>query len=119
VCFAPSLIPGAAGSKSRGSPVSDNLGTALRKCRQRACKDNPSPNCEVKCETPVHGNAQRKARVYGTKPSGLHLFLANSSYVCMRCTYKMSTRNFPGGKGRPAREADNLMAICEPIVYKM
>jgi hypothetical protein len=30
----------------------------------------------------------------------------------------MSTRNLPGGKGRPAREAD-LTAICEPTVYKM
>jgi hypothetical protein len=26
------------------------------------------------------------------------------------------TRNLPGGKERPAREADNLTAICEPIV---
>jgi hypothetical protein len=31
---------------------------------------------------------------------------------------EMSTRNLPGGKGRPAREAD-LIAICEPIVYKI
>jgi hypothetical protein len=31
----------------------------------------------------------------------------------------MSTRNLPGGKKRPARRADNLTAICEPIVYKM
>jgi hypothetical protein len=29
---------------------------------------------------------------------------------------KMSTRNTPGVKGRPARKADNLTAICEPIV---
>jgi hypothetical protein len=29
---------------------------------------------------------------------------------------EMSTRNLPGGKGRPAREADDLTAICEPIV---
>jgi hypothetical protein len=29
---------------------------------------------------------------------------------------EMSTRNLPGGKGLPAREADNLTAICEPIV---
>jgi hypothetical protein len=29
---------------------------------------------------------------------------------------EMSTRNFPGGKGRPASGADNLTAICEPIV---
>jgi hypothetical protein len=32
---------------------------------------------------------------------------------------EMSTTNLPGGgggKGRPARKADNLTAICEPIV---
>jgi hypothetical protein len=27
---------------------------------------------------------------------------------------EMSARNLPEGKGRPAREADNLTAICEP-----
>jgi hypothetical protein len=32
---------------------------------------------------------------------------------------EMSTRNLPGGKGRPARKADSLTAICEPIVKKM
>jgi hypothetical protein len=30
---------------------------------------------------------------------------------------EMSTRNLPGGKGWPALKADNLTAICEPIVY--
>jgi hypothetical protein len=30
----------------------------------------------------------------------------------------MSTRNLPGGKGRPARGADNLTAICEPLSIK-
>jgi hypothetical protein len=29
---------------------------------------------------------------------------------------EMSTRNLPGGKGRPACKADNLTTICEPIV---
>jgi hypothetical protein len=29
---------------------------------------------------------------------------------------EMSTSNLPGGKGRPAHKADNLTAICEPIV---
>jgi hypothetical protein len=29
---------------------------------------------------------------------------------------EMSTRNLPGGKGRPARMAENLTAIYEPIV---
>jgi hypothetical protein len=28
---------------------------------------------------------------------------------------EMSTRNLPGGKGRPAHKTDNLTAICEPI----
>jgi hypothetical protein len=27
---------------------------------------------------------------------------------------EMSTRNLPGGTGRPARKADNLASICEP-----
>jgi hypothetical protein len=29
---------------------------------------------------------------------------------------EMSTRDIPGGKRRPALKADNLTAICEPIV---
>jgi hypothetical protein len=29
---------------------------------------------------------------------------------------EMSTKNLPGGKRRPARKADNLTPICEPIV---
>jgi hypothetical protein len=29
---------------------------------------------------------------------------------------EMSTRNLPVGKGLSARKADNLTAICEPIV---
>jgi hypothetical protein len=29
---------------------------------------------------------------------------------------EMSTRNLLGGKKRPARKADNVTAICEPIV---
>jgi hypothetical protein len=29
---------------------------------------------------------------------------------------KMITRNLHSGKGRPARKADNLTAICEPII---
>jgi hypothetical protein len=31
---------------------------------------------------------------------------------------EMSTMNIPGSEGRPAHKADNLTAICEPIVYK-
>jgi hypothetical protein len=32
---------------------------------------------------------------------------------------EMSTGNIPGDRGRPARKADNLAAIFEPIVQKM
>jgi hypothetical protein len=32
---------------------------------------------------------------------------------------EMSNRNLSGGKGRPARKADNLTATCEPIVWNM
>jgi hypothetical protein len=32
---------------------------------------------------------------------------------------EMSIRNLPGGKGRPARKADNLTQFCEPTVLKM
>jgi hypothetical protein len=32
---------------------------------------------------------------------------------------EMSTRNIPGVKGRPACKADNLTAICEPIIQKI
>jgi hypothetical protein len=31
---------------------------------------------------------------------------------------EISTRNLPGGKGRPPRKADNLTSICQPIVYR-
>jgi hypothetical protein len=29
---------------------------------------------------------------------------------------EMSIKDFPGGKSRPERKAENLTAICEPIV---
>jgi hypothetical protein len=29
---------------------------------------------------------------------------------------EMSTSDTPGGKGRPARKADNFTVICEPVV---
>jgi hypothetical protein len=32
---------------------------------------------------------------------------------------EMRTRGLARGKGLPARKADNLTAICEPIVWKM
>jgi hypothetical protein len=31
----------------------------------------------------------------------------------------MSVRNMPGSKGRMSREGDDLISICEPVVYKI
>jgi hypothetical protein len=30
---------------------------------------------------------------------------------------EMSTRNLSGGEAQPARKAENLSAICKPILY--
>jgi hypothetical protein len=32
---------------------------------------------------------------------------------------EMNTRNLPGGKERPVHKADDLTAICEPVVWRM
>jgi hypothetical protein len=45
----------------------------------------------------------------------------SSRIMALRSTQpltEMSTRNLPGGKGRPARKADNLTAICELLSRK-
>jgi hypothetical protein len=61
-------------------------------------------------------------KVAGSNPDEVDFFnLPNPSSrtVALGSTQpltEMSTRNLPGGKGRPARKTDNLTAICEPIV---
>jgi hypothetical protein len=48
-----------------------------------------------------------------------NLFHSSSSTMALGSTQpltEMSTMNLPGGKGRSARKAENLSAICEPIV---
>jgi hypothetical protein len=58
----------------------------------------------------------------GDKINGFLLRYASSRTIGLRLTQppiEMSTRNLPGGKGRPARKAHHLTAICEPIVQKM
>jgi hypothetical protein len=44
-------------------------------------------------------------------PSALRMALGSTQPLT-----EMSTRNLPGGKGRPTRKADNLTASCDPIV---
>jgi hypothetical protein len=49
----------------------------------------------------------------------LNLYSCNMALVSTEPLTEMSTRNLPGGKGWPARKANNLTTICEPIVEKM
>jgi hypothetical protein len=46
----------------------------------------------------------------------LHLPAALWPWGSTQPLTEMSTRNLHGGKGPPASKADNLTAICEPIV---
>jgi hypothetical protein len=48
---------------------------------------------------------------YWPNPSSLTMALGLTRPVT-----EMSTRNLFGDKERPARKADNLTAICEPII---
>jgi hypothetical protein len=54
----------------------------------------------------------------GSLDFSIQLFLLAAPGSTQRVT-EMSVRNLPGGKGQPARKADNLTDICEPIVQKM
>jgi hypothetical protein len=52
----------------------------------------------------------------------IYLILPAALWMAQRLTEplkEMSTRKYLGGQARPASKADNLTAICEPIVYTM
>jgi hypothetical protein len=61
-------------------------------------------------------------KVAGSSPDEVNIFnLPNPTNRTMvlgstQSLTEISTRNLPGGKGRPAHRADNFTAICEPIV---
>jgi hypothetical protein len=61
-------------------------------------------------------------KVAGSIPDVIGFFIwpnPSSRTMALRSTQpltEMSTRNLPGGKGRPVRGDDNLTAIYEPIV---
>jgi hypothetical protein len=44
-------------------------------------------------------------------------FSRNTAQGWTQALTEMVTKRYLGGKGRPARKADNLTAICVPIVY--
>jgi hypothetical protein len=70
--------------------------------------------CIVRCVVSV-GNVFRS----GSSSEGHHSkrTLHNSVYLSawLKLRGTNSTRNLPGGTWRPARKADNLIAICELI----
>jgi hypothetical protein len=85
--------------------------------------DNSKHDCppSFKYKYPYHYTTSRK--VSGSIPDEVTEFFnwPNPSSRIMALglsqpLIEMSTRNLPGDKGRPARKADNLTAICEPSV---
>jgi hypothetical protein len=48
--------------------------------------------------------------------NSLNLSIPSMTLESTQPLTEMSTRNFPGGKTRPERRADNLAAIYEPNV---
>jgi hypothetical protein len=68
------------------------------------------------------GNYATSRKVEGSFPDAVDFFdwpNPSSRIMALASTQRlteMSTRNLPGGKARPVRKADNLTAICEPIV---
>jgi hypothetical protein len=67
---------------------------------------------EALCYNPkVEGSSPDEVNIFNwSNPSSRTVALGSTQPLT-----EMSTRNLPGGKGRPARKADNLTAICEPI----
>jgi hypothetical protein len=65
-------------------------------------------------------------KVAGSIPNEVIAFVSlhnpSSRTTALRSTQsltEMSTRNLSVDKGQPMLKADNLTAICEPIIYKM
>jgi hypothetical protein len=48
--------------------------------------------------------------------SSLNSSSGNIALKSIQPLIEMSNSNIPGGKERPARKADNLSIICEPVV---
>jgi hypothetical protein len=78
-------------------------------------------NCSVKhCKAfSILRSLFLKANIYITSllilnPSSCTMYLGLTQPLT-----ELSTRNLPGGKGRPVCKADNLTAVCYPIIYKM
>jgi hypothetical protein len=92
-----------------------------------------SPNCDEGCDTErwsvwrssvvgwvtmLQGGRSRVRFSMRSLDISMHLILPAALLPWGRLSLltEMSTRNLPGGKGRPVRKADNLTAICELIV---
>jgi hypothetical protein len=71
------------------------------------------------------GHYATSRKVAGSSPDEVEFFnlpSPSSRTMALGSTQpltEISTRNLPGGNGRPALRAEKLTAICEPIVQKM
>jgi hypothetical protein len=78
--------------------------------------------CKIFCGSTYNCHYATSRQFAGSSPDEVYFFnLPNPSSRTMALgstqpLTEMSTRDLPGGKGRPACKADNLTAICEPIV---
>jgi hypothetical protein len=50
---------------------------------------------------------------------GVNIWIQACNLGMEQVRFHLCTWKLPGGKGRPARKADNITAICEPTVWKI
>jgi hypothetical protein len=116
--------------KNNCSLITDTLSANYRECRNTPLttnfKDLNFPTGYSFSNRGIRFIIVYSGKVAGSIPDdviGLYSWPNLSrSTMALRLTQsltEMSTRNLPGGIGRPARGADNLTAIREPIVWKM
>jgi hypothetical protein len=66
---------------------------------------------------PTENTSQKRIRQLTLNwKRGSHFLAVVSSSKHRILSFHCDQMNLPGGKGRPARKADNLIVICEPIV---
>jgi hypothetical protein len=78
----------------------------------------------IASQTKIKKKNATSRKVPGSIPDGVIVFFSidlilPATLMALESTQpltEMSIRNHPGDKWRPARKADNLTAICEPIV---
>jgi hypothetical protein len=85
---------------------------SIKFCRNRSISALSEVRFEVLTDRKVAGSSVDEVDFFNLpNPSSCTMALGSTQPPT-----EMSTRNLSGGKGRQARKADNLTAICEPTV---